>query len=337
MMDFKSDWGTCGILLAGVVGLSALLLSPVRLPAQGDPGHVHLAAATKDDVGIHALAVVVLTNRPMEHHCFTNATISFPDGTGGPGWGCQDIYHLVAIDSVAGMFENGTVQEAFPAADWDPINTPAGVTHLTNGQWSMPTPGQFTAPLFDDVLMAVTSQDPGDADVDWYKYKQVWSIIQVKQNADGTYPPNALPGGAAAKPITLNSHDLDVRRPYTTRTYGAITFTAADGPDGLYPNAAPTNLQVAGGAGSATLMWTEVPGALAYNVQRAPAQADGTAGQFMVGATTSILANNINAITPTWCTYTDSINNAGTYYYKVAGCNPVGCGPYCTPVTGVVQ
>ena len=205
-MDFKSDWGTCGILLAGVVGLSALLLSPVRLPAQGDPGHVHLAAATKDDVGIHALAVVVLTNRPMEHHCFTNATISFPDGTGGPGWGCQDIYHLVAIDSVAGMFENGTVQEAFPAADWDPINTPAGVTHLTNGQWSMPTPGQFTAPLFDDVLMAVTSQDPGDADVDWYKYKQVWSIIQVKQNADGTYPPNALPGGAAAKPITLNSH-----------------------------------------------------------------------------------------------------------------------------------
>ena len=325
-MDFKSGWRTCGILPAGVVGLSALLLSPVSLPAQGDAGRVRLAAATKDDVGIHAQAVVMVPNEPIQHICLTNALMVFPDGTSGIRWGCQDTYHLVAIDSIYGMFSNGTVQEAFPAADWDAINTPAGVANLTNGKWSMPTPGTFTAPLFDDVLSAVTSQDPGDADVDWYKYKQVWSIIQVPQNADGTYPANALPGGAAAAPITLNSHSLDVRRPYTTRTYAAITLPPNVTPvNHLLPTAAPGNLVVVGAVGSATLTWDPGPGALAYSVQRAPAQPDGTAGQFAGVATVSTL-----------CTYTDSVT-AGTYFYQVAGVNPNGSSPYCTPVTGVVQ
>ena len=337
MMDFKSGWRTCGILPAGVVGLSALLLSPVSLPAQGDPGHVHLAAATKDDVGTRPAAVVMQPDHIIDHTYYKNASWLLPNNTLVNRWGCADDYTLMVIDSTGRGFTMGTVQESFPIADWhpNPAYTPPGVP---NGTWSMPTPGQWSAAnAFVDSVSALTTQDPGDADMDWYTYKQVWTLIQVPPNADGTYPANALPGGAAAAPITLNSHDLDVRRPYTTRTYGAITFTAPDGPDGLYPTAGPTNLQVAGGAGSATLMWTEVPGALAYNVQRALAQPDETAGQFTVVATVSILANNINAITPTWCTYTDSVNNAGTYYYQVAGCNPVGCGPYCTPVTGVVQ
>ena len=57
----------------------------------------------------------------------------------------------------------------------------------------------------------------------------------------------------------------------------------------------------------------------------APAQPAGTAGQFAGVATVSTL-----------CTYTDSVK-AGTYYYQVAGFNPNGSSPYCTPVTGVVQ